>query len=397
MLWGFYDVDLNEANNLFELRPIRGLAFQANVTRFLQPPLAPVNLLSIAIDPSSDFPSGHIILDATIQHPFVGFPRLRGFDVRGILMAEASMPNPSGEGELWPGLSETLLLNADGYTRWWNPTEFTTYGKIFGYTEGAKAIPGYHASGTINGYKYFADSLGPEAPIGELDLVSRGTFSADVGINTRRYEIQFAMKPTGAPDFRFNYAITASYAAPINEDDPTFPVESFPMEANMPEAFRLNVTDTASTAYFENESTYGGDLKFDLEVFDWGFATSSTAGDEVGGILMTSPTLFPGVLALDMTVAAPGSTPYSRTWLVEIYDVTPSAVENQEILISVLSSNVTTYAPDIPGITGFVYPPRSLRPMPDGKRKSRLWVRRKTSLRKSVWSRVPTLSSRRTR
>ncbi len=354
-LWGFFDVAFYPESASFTAIPVRGAVFQVNVTRFLQPPDSPIHLLEVSLDiGASDIPGGYVVADVTVKHPFVGHPRLRGFDVRGIVMGDAGMPG-IGPGELWPDLDELRLLNADGYTRWWNPTEFTTYGKIFGYTEGAKSQPGYYASGTINAYKYFADGLDAEAPLSELDLENRGTFSADLGVNTRTYELQFPT-PGGAPDLHFNYAITASYNAPITDDDPAYPVESFPITANIPEAFRIDVIDAGSTAFYENASTYGGDLNLEIEVFDWGFHATSVLTDEILGSTIQSPTLFAGQIDLDLAAAIPGITGYSWKIPVTIENVTPTGVNGQEILIRLLSTHPDSYEPDIPGISGFDYP-----------------------------------------
>jgi hypothetical protein len=85
------------------------------------------------------------------------------------------------------------VLNADGYTRWWNATEFTTAG-MYGYDDG-NAIPGFlKPTTTLNPYKYFADCLGAEDPvIPNVDMTNRGTFSTDNDPPklTRNYKIQF--------------------------------------------------------------------------------------------------------------------------------------------------------------------------------------------------------------
>jgi len=189
-LWGFWDVAFDPQAGRFDVTPLRGSAFQANVTKFLQPPASPIHLITVAVDAGeSDFPAGLVVCDVTIRHPFMGVAKWRGFNVRGTVMGNATTAGMGDSGERWPSLNELRVLNADGYARWWNPTEFTTFNKIFGYTEGGKAPAGFYASGTINGYKYFADGLSPEAPLSSMDLSQRGSFSTDPGLNTRRYEL----------------------------------------------------------------------------------------------------------------------------------------------------------------------------------------------------------------
>ncbi len=355
-LWGLWDVAFDPSAQRFDVVPLRGAMFQANVTKFLQPPSAPIHLLTIQLDTgASNIPAGYIVCDITLKHPFIGLPRFRGFDVLGIVMGDASLSGNTA-GELWPAQNELRVVNADGYTRWWNPTEFTTYGTIFGYTQGAKTPAGFHASGIVNGFKYLADDLEPDEPIDQLDLAARGTFSVNPGINTRLYEIQFPT-PGGTPNFHFNYAITASYYAPTTEDDPTFPVGVFPMSANMAEAFRISVTDAGSTAYYVNETTYGGDLDLDIEVFDWGLADAVSVDAEILALEIGSD-LIGGWHSYPVSDLScdPGSTPFSRIFHMSWTDVTPSGVDGQELFIKVLSAQPSSYAPDIPGISGFDYP-----------------------------------------
>ncbi len=354
-LWGFWDVALDQATGEFTVVSLRSGMFQANVTMFLQPPASAINLLSIQIDPGqSNLAEGHVVCDVTTRHPFPGLAQYRGFDVRGIVMGDGSITGEAGDGELRAGLDDMRLLNADGYCRWWNPTEFTTYKTIFGYTQG-KLAPPQLATATVNAYKYFADGLEAQDALSELDLGNRGSFSPAQGANTRRYDLQFPVSG-GSPVFKFNYAITASYLDPETDEDPSYPIESFSWLANAPEAFRIAIADAGSTAYYVGPSELGGNIKVEIEVFDWGFATTSIVTDEIAAITLESPTLFPGQVAVDLGGAAPGSTAYSFVFPVTIQDVTPAGVENQEILVRVLSTEPNIYAPDIPGITGFAYP-----------------------------------------
>jgi hypothetical protein len=355
-LWGMWSADFNPDGSRFELTPIRGAMFQVNVTKFLQPPSAPVNLLTVHIDNGlSQFPSGHIVCDVTVSHPFKGVAKYRGFDVRGIVMGDASTSGASGDGEVWPTISELRLNNADGYTRWWNPTEFTSFGTIFGYTKGTKAPAGFLASGTVNGYKYFADGLDPEAPVTGLDVAERGSFGTTPGINTRRYDLQFPLI-SGKPSFKFIYAISASYSAPTDNSDPEYPVSSFPIGANTAEAFNVKVIDNGSTAYYENDASKGGDLNLKLEVFDWGLGTAVSATDEVAQITIESPTLLAGQKIVDLGTEEPGSSIYSRIFSISVSNVTPTSVDDQDVLVRVLSTNPSDYSPDIPGISGFEFP-----------------------------------------
>jgi len=354
-LWGFWNITLDKETGEFTTVPLRQAMFQANVTQFLQPPIAPVHLLQIAIVPGeTDMANGYVVCEVNVRHPFPGLAVYRGFDVKGILISDGSIIGADDTTELWPGPDKSMLLNADGYTRWWNPSEFTTYETILGFTKG-KLAPMYLGSATINGYKYFSDALDPEDTLDPLTYTNRGTLSTVPGENSRRYEIQFEMVDE-EPFFGFNYAVTASYLDPVSHEDPGYPLDAFPASANSPEPFRIAVSDNGSTAYYENDSSFGGNLNLNIEVYDWGFNFTSTVTDEIAAISIESPTLFAGSVPVDLGSVDPGTTPLSWIIPVTVPDVTPTGVDNQEILIRVESTHEIGYAPDIPGITGFDYP-----------------------------------------
>jgi len=349
VLWGFWNVIIDPGSGEVELVPVRHAEFQANVTQFLQPPISPVNLLSFSIDiGSSDIANGIYAADVTIKHPFPGLPVYRGFDVRGICMGNASVEEFSGDGGVYAGVDELRVLNADGHTRWWNPEEFASYNTIFGYTTG-KLAPPLFVDGTINAFKYFADSLGIETSMDDLDLDERGSFSPDKGTNSRRYLIQFPMDGDTVL-LEFNYAVTAGYEDPDDHSDPEYPVDAYTMSANQAEAFRVKITDDGSTAFYIDETNFGGNINLNLEIFDWGLADAVEVWDEISAITLESATLFPGQVTLNMNDALPGTCEYSVVFPVTIPNVTPQGVDNQEILVRVLSADPTDYSPQIEGL-----------------------------------------------
>jgi len=89
VLWGYYNVSIDPLSMQAEVTPLRGAEFTANVTRFMQPPLSPTNMVSFSVDGSSDPATGYFAVDVTVKHPFPGISMYNGFDVRGILFAGA--------------------------------------------------------------------------------------------------------------------------------------------------------------------------------------------------------------------------------------------------------------------------------------------------------------------
>ncbi|HDS29785.1 MAG TPA: hypothetical protein ENN67_01950, partial [Firmicutes bacterium] len=89
-LWGMWHCEIDPETLQVEIIPVRTADFTCNVTKFLQPPNAPMHMLYITILSGSNPSEGYIIADVTVRHPFVGIAYYRGFDVRGILMSDGS-------------------------------------------------------------------------------------------------------------------------------------------------------------------------------------------------------------------------------------------------------------------------------------------------------------------
>jgi hypothetical protein len=140
----------------------------------------------------------------------------------------------------------------DGYTRWFNLTEFTTPG-LFGYTPGVGPAHDFSGTATINPYKYFCDGLGPQDDLGPWLLShpgATGVFSSGSSC-TRNYYLRFPF----SAGFTFGYAVLADW-------------EPGGQPSNAPEAIACyaSVTDDI---YYVNNSDKGGDLILDIGVFDW--------------------------------------------------------------------------------------------------------------------------------
>ncbi|MFH1676645.1 MAG: hypothetical protein ABIC40_06425, partial [bacterium] len=258
ILWGFYEVSIDTETQAVEIVPARTPAFTANVTRFMQPPVAKINLIGVKlIFPDTTFDTGYVVCDVTLKHPFPSALMYRGFDVMGICMGDGSMALDHDGTASYPSPGDLTVLNADGYTRWWNSSEFGPMKSLFGYTPGTLASKNFTPNSVLNGYKYFTDELDAEDDF-ILDPVNRGTFSPS-SQNTRRYKIQFPV-PGGTPQIKFGYAVSANWAQPDLSGAPSYPVESFFPEANSAEAYKITVTDAGSTAWFASESDKGGTL-----------------------------------------------------------------------------------------------------------------------------------------
>ncbi len=354
ILWGLWHVTIDPDSLTAEVVPLRTAEFTCNVTQFMQPPASPSHMISFAFPPGSDPPNGYFVVDVSLRHPFPGLNMYNGFDVRGIFMANGTLTGEHDSSVLRAGPGDSTLRNPDGYTRFWNSTEFTTYNTVFGFTRG-KLAPPLLPTATINPYKYFADALDKEAPVESLDPAERGMFTAG-STNTRRYQIQFKMTG-GKPAFDFNYGVDASWEDPDKSYAPDYPKEAFPMSANCAEAYHLLATDAGSDAYHIDGTNKGGQFRFDLEVFDHqGAVNPGGVPGEISAIWLESSVLASPVDVLGSAIVKPGSTIASSTFEVDLSSLDLTESGPVEFLATIESSDPTTYEPQIAGGSAFDYP-----------------------------------------
>jgi len=348
-IWESGEVILNPEDLTAEVVPTRSTDFTLNIVKFLQPPGGNPANLSVAFDlPNCDFPNAYIDCNVTVTHPLPG-TNYWGFDVRVIVFAAGGETGKHDTSLNYPRANELRMVNADGYTRWFNNQEFGPNGKIFGYINGVMSPVFTTNFSKVNGFKYFAEGLDPQEVPPDPAEVNRGVFSG--GSVTREVLLQF---PKVVSPFKFKYSIAASWDTPTAT--PPSSVGDFPATANQQEAYQIVVTqDPASTAFYDATGpTWGGDLILDIEVWDW----QGAPGSGISEIWVESPTLLSSqgnaveIIGAGWTTT-PGSSPNSLIYSGTLSNVTPTAVAGQELLLTVVSASPTTYAPPMPG---FVYP-----------------------------------------
>ncbi len=354
-LWGMWHVSIDPRTYDIDIVPIRGAMFTCNVTQFMQPPISPTHMISLTLDSvASDFPNGLYVMDVTLRHPFPGMNYYNGFDVRGIFMADGSIVGEHDSTVLMSGDDDSVLENADGYTRFWNWTEFTSYESIFGATHG-KLAPPNQPTATINPYKYFADDLEIGDPVSASDPAQRGFFTSG-SANSRRYEIQFKMD-TGNPVFDFNYAVDASWSDPDESYTPDYPIEAFALTANCAEAYNLSVMDAGSDAWYVDSENYGGEFILDIEIFDHqGAVNPSGIPGEISAIWLEGETLTDPVDILGSAVILPGNGYDSSVFQVNLASPDLTHHGTTDFLCTVESADPATYEPQVDGGEFFDYP-----------------------------------------
>ncbi len=357
MLWGMYEVQIDKLSGEVEILPLRGVMFNANIQQFLSPPYSPVHLMSVKILSGSNLGTGDLNLEIGLNHPFAGINYYRGFDVRGIFIADGTQPSDH-DSNIRYGCAESneaYMRNPDGYTRWWNATEFTDPMPLLSYKPG-KLGTDPDPSATLNPYKYFADDVAYEGEVADLPPETRGVFSPDGQPHRRNYKIQFPVN--GTPSYLFNYAIDASWDAPDPSGDPEYPIDSFPPGAQCQEAYHVTLDTSGTTAWYDGGNS-GGSVILELEIFDWQ-ALSNLSGvvGEVAAIWVESPVLTSPINILPLAIVSPGSQTTSSIFEAALSDgdLNLTASGTFSLLGSVESADPTTYQPQLDGGESFIFP-----------------------------------------
>lgn len=328
-LWGFYDVTVDTQSGTVEYSQNRNAAFTANITNFLNSNPLSLNFDIIEIVPGPDFID--IDIDVEIRHPFPGFPQYHGYDVRGVFMGDGSrvlqtgavfVPDPELDQFMLPDPDDGYGC-PDGYTRWYNITEFSEGGMpLFNYTPGLFASQGFQGSATVCPYKYYADSLDSTSSVFSfLDENSNldGVFSSGAS-NARNYYLRF---PDPDPGVTYGYAVIANWNGPEDDDHP----------ANAPEAVACDIVDT-SDVYFVDDTTSGGSLKLDISIFDWDATVTSGVMEDYNVIIESTVLTTPYTLDAAEMAPVDGNGNYS-TYHVEIPADNVTGIDNQDYFVIV--------------------------------------------------------------
>ncbi len=314
-------VSFDADTNLVNVLPLRDTADHWNVLSFLEKGPCTDCLKIVGVDTT---PDGNKLFDVRITHPFPG-TNLTGFDVRGIAMFNASRAFPTSMLTVSDStLGDGELINAEGYTTLYNPfTWGMGPGGLKGYFPGKFSTVNF-PSATLNGYIRH---------ITENPSNTRNAFYAGDAI-TRTYEIKF---PQGQK-FVFGYAVDASWAPPINV--PVLdPMEDFPISANCPEPWKIDVLDLPSHVVLTPD---GGSVAFEFDIYDYQGSTSLFEPT------VECPELFDGVKTAQWVSDEVG---YS-TWRVGLENEKAAPPGNYEFLV-VVEDHENTTSPSYLDLTAY--------------------------------------------
>lgn len=295
---GIWDVYIDTVNGNADIVPVRSTHFTGNLNNILVN--YPQNFFLSDLDLSDWIDQGILRVNLNLRHPLNGFDEYSIFDVMGVFLhngdSTLAYDNVHYSGGPDAGPNEAIILNPDGYSRWFNFVEFDGDGlPILTYVPGPWTnLPDPSAS--INPYKIYADGLGAEDDYhvwitDPVNVESRNMFRS-TSTNSRQFEIQFP-KVDEIYQVYFQYAFVFTWA----EGDPALTGEpsiyepmDFPQEANLDEPFFMNITTAGSDLYNDGTGNSGGTFRADIEVFDWqgGIAGNLGVVNEIERIVIES-------------------------------------------------------------------------------------------------------------
>ena len=298
-LMGYFDIFFDVETETFEAIESRTAEFTLNVVPFLNKMTSPQNGITfgyVSVDQTNPGILG-VDVEFQIHHPFPGIDQYLAYDLMGVVIGDGSDTLNYENLRVGHRGTDLWMKNADGFTRWDNPTEFTSE-LIFGYAPGG--IQNYAGNAILNPFKYYAKGLEPDDDLwGFLTGGSNneGVFQSADG---RMMELEFVMPPAGI-GLMFGYAVVCCW----EEQGPDPPGGYTPYHRD--EAITANVAVTPDIYYNEIDGS-GGSLILDIDLFAW---------EEQPSVVKIESSVLTDIEEFDFdTYAGEGGEHYS-TWHVE--------------------------------------------------------------------------------
>lgn len=313
-LWGLYDVVIDVESETISCTRNRSAMFSCNILNLLNIMPDGIKWTLNALHPEPDYLD--VDINMAITHPLPGYPEFRAYDIRGIIMGNGSASMGCNPDLRYPvfGVDQSMLDDPvdgyggpDGYTRWWNVSEFSDPSMLlFGYVKGKIATPDFDGTATVCPYVYFANSLSPTEDLWQwvddnYDL--HGVFSSSA-TNERNMYVRF---PLPEPNVRFGYAVIATWGGLEPEYHPT----------NAPEAVACKVDDN-SDAYYVDETLNGGSMILDISLWSWDSVVNSAGVMEDYRIFIESDALSSTYEATQSDMTPVGGNEQFSTYHFEI-------------------------------------------------------------------------------
>lgn len=334
-LWGLWEFVIDPEAQTLEYFELRVPGLHLNILPFMEPP--PLVLLTLESEIFFDIPNNTLTVDIGLTHPFASLNEFAGFDVKGIVISRDDLLGAIPAAMLkMPGPTTLRLVNADGYSRMWNPDEFpyVLENELFCYKDGLLGAPDAYGQydAQINGFKYFCDGLAPGDPPTAMNFDMRGIFGPGEK-NIRTYTIS---TPQG---LMFNYAVDVSWEFP-NGPGPWIIPDDYPITANSPEAY---IIDCMADGFMFSEDG-GSNMNLTITVYDHQPGTIQDVFVEAKDLYYEVPPLH------GLWIAAwQSSTTYTDIYTVHIDNINQVAAGIVPGLIHVVDTEINPYfASDIP-------------------------------------------------
>ncbi|MCX6647338.1 MAG: hypothetical protein NTY09_13415 [bacterium] len=334
-LMGYYDIYFDIQKQTFEVVEDRSSEFTLNIIPLLNKMTVPrggITFGSLVVD-STDPAVLKVDVELEFYHPFALYDQFMVYDLMGVMIGDG------GTQMKYQGLNaakrgtDLYMTNADGYTRWFNPSEFTST-SIFGSAPGF--ISNYTGNAKLNPYKYYAMSL---ASYGDVwDFLTGGSnndglFESGDG---RLLRLEFPMPSAGGLGLKFGYAVVCCW----EDQGPDEPYTPY----HRSEAVAISVIDS-SDLWFESAGNSGGNIISDFNLYSW--------EEQPQAIIIESSVLTSNALFNALDEAEPGGENYSSYHIdVPADNVTAPGMTDYWIISECSSYDYKNGLPDFPSADG---------------------------------------------
>lgn len=303
---GYYVCTIDAETQTLEVREDRTAMYIVNLIPFLNQMSSPQYGLTFGfVEIDETDPD---VLKANVEfqwhHPFPLIEQYKLYDFMGAIVTNGdSSINYDG---LWVNNygTDTYMTNADCYTRWMNPTEFTTE-LIFGWAPGG--IQNLEGNAMLNPAKCYGQGLGPEDDLWDWltgGSVGDGYFESGMG---RMMNLEF---PSPEDGLVFGYLALACW-----EEQYEGPYT--PYHRDEPIACKLEVTESL---WYDGAAS-GGNLNADISLWSW---------EELPSVVKVESTVLAG--SVDATGPTPGGANVS-VWHVDVASAPFTGTEGHEVWV----------------------------------------------------------------
>ena len=304
-LLGYFDVYLDVGNQTMEVVEDRTASYTINIVPFLNKMTTPQYGISLGSLDFDDSDPSNLKVGVVFKwhHPFPTITQYKVYDFMGVIISNGDLTLDYHSLRVGNYGSDTYMTNADGYTRWFNPTEFTTE-QIFGWAPGG--IQNLKGSAKLNPFKAYGYGLSATGSLWNWLEGSNheGVFQPGDG---RTMLLEFPMPTDGLV---FGYVAVCCW-----EEQGTGPYT--PYHRDEPIAFRVTVEDDL---YYDGADS-GGNLIADIDVWAW--------GDQPVEVLVESTVL----AALETAAPTGGGGANWSTYSIDVSSAPFDSTDGQEMWV----------------------------------------------------------------